>query len=156
MSIQSRKSSDKTQPGPDARTQMAALCYRYEDGKLRFLIITSRRRGRWIMPKGWPMKKLAPHETAAREAFEEAGVVGKPSKVSCGIYSYVKMGKKKGDPDLPCAALVYPVKVKRLAKKFPEAGQRKRKWVSRKKAVRLLAEPELARIVAKFDPKTHG
>jgi hypothetical protein len=49
--------------------------------------------------------------------------------------------------------MVYPVKVERLASRFPEAGQRKRKWLSPRKAAARLSEPELARIVRHFDPR---
>ena len=54
---------------------------------------------------------------------------------------------------LPCLAMLYPVQVKSLAKKFPEAGQRRRQWVSRKRAAKLVAEPELARLIIDFDPR---
>ena len=54
---------------------------------------------------------------------------------------------------MPCVAMVYPVRVKSLAKTFPEALERKRRWVGRKKAARLVEEPELAQIIRDFDPK---
>lgn len=61
-----------------SHVQYAALPYRV-DGSARteIMLITSRERRRWIIPKGWPHKGRAPHRSAAREAFEEAGVVGK-------------------------------------------------------------------------------
>jgi hypothetical protein len=49
--------------------------------------------------------------------------------------------------------MVYPVAVKSLQSEFPEAGERRRKWFSQKKAAQVLQEPELARIVRDFDPK---
>ncbi len=60
------------------RIQYAALPYRAK-GKsvLEVMLITSRDTRRWIIPKGWPKHGLPPHATAAEEAFEEAGVVGK-------------------------------------------------------------------------------
>jgi hypothetical protein len=53
----------------------------------------------------------------------------------------------------PCVALVYPVKVKELADRYPEKRERKRAWFSPKKAAKRVAEPELARILRDFDPK---
>jgi hypothetical protein len=47
---------------------------------------------------------------------------------------------------------MFPIKVKKMAKDYPEAGQRKRKWVSLKKAEKLLSEPELRAIVRHFEP----
>lgn len=56
------------------RLQYAALCYRHLPGyTLEILLITSRDTGRWVIPKGWPMKGGRAHQVAAREAFEEAG-----------------------------------------------------------------------------------
>jgi hypothetical protein len=49
--------------------------------------------------------------------------------------------------------VVYVVKVKSLAKEFPEAGERRIRWVGRKKAARLVDEPELSRILRDFDPR---
>ena len=59
------------------RVQYGALPYRFAaDGSLEVLIVTTRRTRRWIIPKGWPIHGLTPAKSAAREAFEEAGVRG--------------------------------------------------------------------------------
>src|SRR5258708_38760856 len=59
------------------RVQYAALPYRRRGNvRTEVMLVTSLRRGRWIIPKGWPMKRRAPHASAALEALEEAGVVG--------------------------------------------------------------------------------
>lgn len=135
----------------DVRTQFAALCWRVHNGKPEVLLITSRGTNRWIIPKGWPTIGLTPSEGAMQEAWEEAGVQGKAYDRSLGLFSYVKKIDKNAT--LPCVAMVYPVKVKKLAKDFPEAGQRKRKWVSPKKAAAMVSEPELAHIIKTFDPR---
>lgn len=60
------------------RQQYAALCFRYADGgTIEILLVTSRTSGRWIIPRGWPMKRKKPHQAAAIEAWEEAGVRGR-------------------------------------------------------------------------------
>lgn len=135
----------------DVRTQFGALCYRVHYGKVQVLLITSRGSGRWIIPKGWPMDGETPARAAATEAFEEAGVEGKSSDVCLGIYSYTKY-IPKGD-SLPIVVAVFPFKVKRLLKDFPEAGQRKRKWFGLKKAAELISEPELGPLIRGFDVK---
>jgi ADP-ribose pyrophosphatase YjhB (NUDIX family) len=62
------------------RVQYAALPFRISArARTEFLLITSRETRRWIIPKGWPQKGRAPHRSAAREAFEEAGVLGSNS-----------------------------------------------------------------------------
>jgi len=135
----------------DVRTQFAALCYRMVDGKPEVLLITSRRSGRWILPKGWPMDGKTPAESAATEAWEEAGVQGKVHPRCLGLFSYHKEMTAQ-EPSLPCVAMVYALRVKSLSTKYPEAGQRKRKWLRPKRAAERVAEPELAHILRKFDP----
>lgn len=68
-----------------ARTQYGALCWRLKDGKPQVLLITSRRSGRWVLPKGWPMDGLSGPEAALTEAWEEAGVRGKVKPDCLGI-----------------------------------------------------------------------
>lgn len=133
----------------DMRTQFGALCYRLRDGKVEVLLITSRGTGRWIIPKGWPMDGETPAGSAAVEAFEEAGVEGKPSDRALGFYTYTK--GNRGD-FLPCVVAVFPLKVRRLLKDFPERGQRRRKWFSQKKAASMVSEPELRRLIKSFNP----
>lgn len=133
------------------RTQFAALCYRFKDDKIQFCIVTSRRSGRWIIPKGWPMDGVTPMDAAATEAYEEAGVRGKVKPQPLGVYSYTKI--RPDEDELPCIAVVYPLRVKRVLSKWPEKKQRQRKWVSRKKAAQLVDEPELRELILKFKPK---
>lgn len=134
----------------ELRTQFGALCYRVKKGKLKVLMITSRSKKRWILPKGWPIDGATPAKAAAREAFEEAGAEGKVSGVCLGIYSYYR--DFRGD-DMPCVVAIYPLHVKKVHAIFPEKGQRKRKWVSRKKAAEMVENPELGQIIRNFDPE---
>ena len=135
----------------EVRTQFAALCYRIRRGKVQILLITSRGAKRWIVPKGWPMDGKTPAASAAREAWEEAGVTGKAAQTCLGVYTY---GKDIGlDDAMPCVAMLYPIEVTALAKKYPESSQRRRRWLSRKKAARLVHEPDLARLITAFDPR---
>jgi len=131
-------------------TQFGALCYRVRNDKVQILLITSRRSGRWLIPKGWPMHNHTPVDAATREAFEEAGVEGKTTPTCLGIYSYLK--ETEDGNRQTCVVALFPLKVKRMLRDYPEAGQRKRKWLSPKKAAALVDEPELAQIILSFDP----
>ncbi|WP_025052275.1 NUDIX hydrolase [Sulfitobacter noctilucae] len=134
----------------EVRTQFAALCYRVRRGKVQILLITSRGSKRWIVPKGWPMDGKTPAASAALEAWEEAGVTGKAAQTCLGVYTYDKdVGL---EDDLPCVVMLYPLEVTALAKKYPECGQRRRRWVSRKKAAQAVKERDLSRLIAAFDP----
>ncbi|WP_254446446.1 NUDIX hydrolase [Ruegeria sp. HKCCD8929] len=131
--------------------QYGALCYRIDDRKPQILLVTSRGTGRWVVPKGWPMEQLGGAGTAAREAWEEAGVVGTFQPRCLGQFVYTKMRASKGD--VPIMVQVYPVLVRRLAREFPESGQRRRKWFSPNKASMRVDEPELSRILRSFHPR---
>lgn len=138
-------------PKTGLRTQFAALCYRIRKERPEILLVTSRGSGRWIVPKGWPEHELTPAQAALREAWEEAGVRGTAIERCLGLFSYAKT-EENGDP-LPCLAMLYPVLVNELAEDYPEAGQRRRKWMRRKKAARRVQEPELAHLIRTFDPR---
>lgn len=134
----------------EVRSQFAALPYRMVDDKVQVMLVTSRTRKRWIVPKGWPEHGLTPAECAAKEAYEEGGVEGKAYDLCLGVYSYTKF-TPDGD-SFPCLGMVYPLRVKKILKDYPEAGQRRRKWFSPKKAAGMIHEPELRKIVKSFDP----
>lgn len=134
----------------DVRTQFGALCWRIHNDEVQVALVTSRRTRRWVLPKGWPMDGATPSEAAAREAYEEAGLEGRTVDVCLGIYSYTKA--LEDDGDVPCVVAIFPLKVKRVLRDWPEAKQRKRKWFSTKKAATLVDMPELKRILREFDP----
>mgnify|MGYP000592552607 CR=1 FL=1 len=74
--MKTRKLTAKVKKGRRLK-QVGALPFRREaDGEIRFLLITSRGTKRFVIPKGWRMKKLTDADAAAKEAKQEAGVVG--------------------------------------------------------------------------------
>jgi 8-oxo-dGTP pyrophosphatase MutT (NUDIX family) len=135
------------------RTQFGTLCWRIRNNKVQVLLVQTRRRKRWIVPKGWPMEGQTPAKAAATEAFEEAGVIGKVSPICIGLYSYTKYPRQSDEP-LPCMVAVFPLKAEKTLKDYPEKGQRKRKWVSPQKAAEMASVPELGQILRNFDPST--
>jgi len=130
-----------------AGVQYAALPYRTRDG-LELLLITSRETGRWVLPKGWPIKGKKAHSAAAREALEEAGLKGKVGKRAVGAYSYSK--RLSNGAVLACTVEVYPLAVQRQVKQWPEKGQRRVEWFSPRDAADRVDEPELAYLIEDF------
>lgn len=143
---------DGCDAGDALRTQYGALCWRRgsDKDKIEVLLVTSRETGRWIIPKGWPIKGLGPCETARQEAFEEAGVDGKASEACAGLYSYVKLLGPQRSNEVPCVVAVYPIRVNKLVDDFPERDERRRKWFSPKKAAQKVDEPELRALLRDF------
>jgi len=112
------------------------------------MLVTSRETRRWIIPKGWPHKGKAPHRSAAREAFEEAGVIGAVSRQSVGSFSYEKRLKKGAV--VACDVLVFALEVKRQSREWPEKKQRKVKWLSARVAAKTVQDPELGKIIRRL------
>jgi len=128
------------------RVQYAALPYRRK-GKspTEVLLVTSRETGRWIIPKGWPAKGKPPHKSAAREAREEAGVVGSVKRRPLGIFSYKK--RLKSGKVVACEVQVFALKVKRQEASWLEKGERKLKWLPRTKAAKKVGDDVLGTII---------
>lgn len=136
---------DHAEGGVEAE-QVAALCYREHLGRVRVLLVTSRGRNSWILPKGWPIKGLSGPGSALQEAWEEAGVAeGRVGPSPLGRVGHVKRGQVRW-------ADVYPVRVERLAETWPEAGQRARLWLGPEAAARRVRRAELKALLLGFVP----
>ncbi|HEY3949857.1 NUDIX hydrolase [Phenylobacterium sp.] len=128
--------------------QYAALPYRLTGRRLSILLISSRRTRRWIIPKGWPMEGRKPHEAAAVEAHEEAGVEGEIADQPLGSYRYLK--EVKDGVSLAVQVIVFPMLVENQAAAFKEEGQRVAAWFRYRHAAGLVAEPSLKRLILDF------
>jgi 8-oxo-dGTP pyrophosphatase MutT (NUDIX family) len=72
----------------ETRVQYATLPYGRNGGaRAEVMLVALGETRRWIIPKGWPHKGRTPHRSAAREAYEEAGGVGRDP---LGSFSYEK------------------------------------------------------------------
>lgn len=126
--------------------QTGVLPWRLSDNKgIEVLLVTSRRSGRWTIPKGWPMAGKTLAEAAAQEAFEEAGVKGTVDPRPIGTVRHVKQKLVSGD--LEVTIVVHPMWVDREFPKWPEIGQRKRKWFRPKDAAKRVDSPELSELI---------
>ena len=101
--------------------QSGVIPYRIKNETLQILLITSRKKKRWIIPKGIIENGLKPYESAGKEALEEAGVVGTVSKEPIGKYKYKKWG---GTVKIK----IFPMFVKSLLDDWDEIDYRKRRW----------------------------
>ncbi|RDJ21421.1 NUDIX domain-containing protein [Bosea caraganae] len=128
-------------PSGAPRVQVGALpIRRAADGSVEILLVTSRTTQRWVVPKGWPVKGMKDHDAAAREAYEEAGVVGKIEKRSSGSFSY---WKRLPDSVVLCEVKLYRLEVERQLVAWPEQGQRRSQWFKPNDAADLVDEAEL-------------
>ncbi|MBZ7924974.1 NUDIX hydrolase [Ensifer adhaerens] len=134
------------------KIQYAAICFRRVEalrGSIEILLITSRDTGRWVLPKGWPMRKKKPHEVARIEAWEEAGICGRAQKKVWGHYAYAK--KLDSGKLVPAKVQVYLLDVAETTDDFPEREQRKRRWFTPHMAASAVIEPELRGLISKLE-----
>jgi 8-oxo-dGTP pyrophosphatase MutT (NUDIX family) len=126
---------------PVATRQVGALPYRIVDGQLSFLLVTSRRSGRWIYPKGSRINGLTDWQSAAQEALEEAGVEGDADHKPIGSFRAVKrVGQRRRVVEVD----LYPLRVTKEHESWQEMKQRRRVWVPLREATRRLGDQTLA------------
>ena len=148
-----KRTSERRKPQSSRQIQYAALPYRAKGkSQLEIMLVTSRGTRRWIIPKGWPKRGMPPYDTAAKEAFEEAGVIGKVRKRPIGSYPYDKI-LEKGDK-ASCRVQVFALRVTHQRKRWPEKRERKVRWYPPAEAARFVRDPHLRRIIRKFTKST--
>jgi 8-oxo-dGTP pyrophosphatase MutT (NUDIX family) len=112
------------------------------------MLLTSRETRRWVIPKGWPMKKRKPAEVARQEAYEEAGLIGHiVGKRPVGKFHYAKRLAKG---EVLCQVRVFLFRVERQLDDWPEKSQRETKWFEAEEAVDMVDEGGLAEIIDRF------
>lgn len=134
--------------GRKYRRQCAALPITAGADRPMVLLVTSRGTRRWVLPKGWAEPELPPHALAAREAFEEAGVLGAAAEAAIGAYS-----TRKRMPDgrrATCHVEVFTLRVEGFAHVWPEQGQRKARWFTPEEAAARVREPGLATLLRRL------
>ena len=115
---------------------------------IEVLLRTSRTTGRWVIPKGWPLRRKTPAATAEREAYEEAGLKGRLwSRTPIGSYWY-----RKEDEDFTGSILVrvFVLAVDEQKRGWPERSHRETSWFAVERAARLVHEPGLARLLRRI------
>ncbi|PAP77799.1 NUDIX hydrolase [Rubrivirga marina] len=127
--------------------QCAAVPFRLGPDGPEVLLVTSRTRGRWIVPKG-NVESAGARETAALEAFEEAGVTGCVGPRPFGCYHH--------DGDGLVDVFLLAVEVEHAV--WPERGIRERRWVRACEAAATAEvtglRPILDAAAARIGPKT--
>lgn len=119
------------------------------EGGVEVLLITSRETRRWVVPRGNPVLGLSPVDSAAQEAFEEAGIRGPVDPVPFGRYGYEK--RRRNGALLPAEVQLFRMRVVELCDDWPEKGERERRWFARSEAAAAVAEAELADLILRVE-----
>ncbi|MEA3052738.1 MAG: two-component system, OmpR family, phosphate regulon sensor histidine kinase PhoR [Sphingomonadales bacterium] len=120
------------------------------EGGLEVLLITSRETRRWVVPRGNPIPGKSPAESAAQEAFEEAGIVGTVDPDPVGRYFYRK--RRRTGALLPAEVQLFRMRVDEERDDWPERGERERRWFAPQEAAAAVAESELAEMIRALGP----
>ena len=134
--------------GPEWRTrpayyyaQSAVIPFRIRHGKPEILVISSSRNKHWVIPKGIKEPGLSSRESAAKEAWEEAGAEGQVFAEPLGVYTCRKWSAS-------CSVEVFAMEVTHLVPERKwEENHRAREWITPKEAVKRLKHRELRPLV---------
>lgn len=122
--------------------QSSVVPYRVIKGGIEVLIITSSKNHHWVIPKGIHDPGLSAQESAAKEAFEEAGANGEVMDDLLGEYRYPKW-------DAHCHVKVYPMRVDKLTSQEEwQESHRQRRWVSIDEAMQQVKNPDVSRMIS--------
>ena len=129
------------------RQQVAAVCYRIGSLGPEFLLVQTGG-GRWIFPKGGVEPGLTQAQSAALEAFEEAGVHGRIEEMPFARY-HLDKSPRKADKDTRgsargSAVTAHLCEVSHL--EAPQEANRNPTWFSPQKAKRRLRDDRTAEL----------
>ncbi|MFC3593827.1 DUF47 family protein [Novosphingobium piscinae] len=120
------------------------------DASIKVLLVTSRGTGRWVLPKGNVGSRNPPHVAAAKEAEEEAGVLGAVCPVPLGSYRFRK--RVRSGASLMADVDVFPLAATRELASWDEQHERERRWFTLHEAAEAVVEPDLADLFRSFAP----
>lgn len=132
---------------PELLKQSGALAWLPGPAPRQFMIVTSRRTGRWVLPKGNIDPGMTPPKAAQQEAFEEAGVIGHVAAEPLGTY---RTRKIRPPHYWEVEVALYPLKIAEVLDVWIEAEQRERRFVTLSEASELLADTGIITLVEPF------
>ncbi|MBY8974498.1 NUDIX domain-containing protein [Rhodobacteraceae bacterium NNCM2] len=127
-----------------AKKRYGIISYLPGSDKKNVVLVTSRSSRKWIFPKGRRIPGKSRAASAKQEAYEEAGLVGKLD--ANGAVQVEIARKKKKNIQLT----LYPMRVDKMLKRWPEAKKRKRIVLPCDKAERRLNSSEMRRSLKRW------
>lgn len=127
--------------------QSGVIPYRIKGKKkIEVLLITTVKRKRWIIPKGYVEFNLTAFESAKKEALEEAGVMGSNETFELGEFIIQKSYGK-------CFLKIFSMEVIEELEDYPEKFKRSRKWFGLDEAAEKIVVPEIADMIYSLKQK---
>ncbi|MBS3807366.1 MAG: NUDIX hydrolase [Bacteroidales bacterium] len=123
--------------------QSAVIPYLWNKGQVKVMLITTQKKKKWTLPKGIIEPGLSPPRSAAREAYEEAGVLGEVDEELFDHFEYDKWGGT-------CHVQVFLMEITELLDQWPEQYQRSRKLVDACMAPQLIGRESIRPVLRRF------
>ncbi|MGA7722627.1 MAG: NUDIX hydrolase [Ignavibacteriaceae bacterium] len=121
--------------------QSGVIPYRKTKDGLEVLLITSLKKKKWVIPKGFIEFNLTPFESAKKEAYEEAGILGTNETIELGYF-----GNQKSIGI--CHVKVFAMEVTEMLEEYPEKIRRSRKWFNLMEASSVVEVKEISDMIS--------
>jgi 8-oxo-dGTP pyrophosphatase MutT (NUDIX family) len=147
----------KAERGPSTLPiQAGALPWRREKktGEPEVLLITSRSSGRWLIPKGSPMRGKTLWEAASIEALEEAGVEGVVARQAFGTFEHRKTAILL--MQRVYMVIVFPLHVTEVHEEWQEMSERSRQWFNAAEAAQRVENGQFRELMQAFAHASGG
>ena len=126
--------------------QSGVIPYRRNNQTIEVLLITTVKKKKWIIPKGYIEFNLTAFESAKKEAYEEAGIIGANETVELGHFENQKsIGI--------CHTKIFALEVIKELENYPEKDIRKRKWFAVKEAADTVTIPDISKMILSLETK---
>lgn len=126
--------------------QSGVIPYRKTKDGTEVLLITSMKKRKWVIPKGFIEFNLSPFESAKKEAYEEAGILGANETIELGYYSRKKsFGIYR--------VKVFAMEVIEILDEYPEKALRQRQWFKIKDASSAIEIKEISNMINSLETK---
>jgi len=127
----------------DLIEQSGVIPYRIRAGQIEIALVTASSGPHWTIPKGHVEPDLTPEDSAAKEAYEESGLLGSVHDRPLGSYVYEKRGRwRRVD--------VFALEVEKELKRWPEMLVRKRQWMTVEEATSRVKAEDLRECLRNF------
>ena len=121
-----------------------AVPYREVSGEVQILLVSTRKKGKWIFPKGRIQNGEQPSVTAGKEAWEEGGVRGKVHQTPLAQFS-------RRTETGPEPIEVFLLRVEKVKRSWPEKKVRRRKWVTLGRASKFIKKGDLKKLLPRIE-----
>ncbi len=128
--------------------QSGVIPYRKTNDGFEVLLITSIKKKKWVIPKGYIEFNLTPFESAKKEAIEEAGILGTNETIELGAFeNHKSIGI--------CHVKVFAMEVIKVLDDYPEKDKRKRKWFKLKDAAAAVQVAAISNMILSLETKVN-